>query len=260
MRTPSQGDGVRVGPKRLEPTGGVAYGTPRNVSTVVDGGAPGAADTVASTVRTTPWSFPYRVCTTRVSVAADAAGVHSATTATIAIVSATAAALAVGWPFIGRDTDHRRRFSRPMMSGTAAGDASPVSAGGWTTAGGVGGVGDAAPVSPAPATGVSDATDAAGRGGAVAGVPVPSGARVAASSTSSSTNVHSRYTATVHVRYTIVVVITSTTPESSGELDSRSTSSNSFIRRPIWAWATAAKRCRHVPATDHNNNKIIIGL
>jgi len=78
------------------------------------------------------------------------------------------------------------------MSGTAAGDASPVSAGGRAAAGGVGGVGDAAPDPPAPAAGVSDVTDAAGRGGAVFGVPVPSGARVAASSVSSSTNVHSR--------------------------------------------------------------------
>jgi len=73
-----------------------------------------------------------------VSVAADAAGVHSATTATIATVSATAAAFAVGWPIIGRGTDHRRRFSRPMSSGTVACDASPVSAGGWPASGGVG--------------------------------------------------------------------------------------------------------------------------
>lgn len=91
-RTPSHGDGVRVGPNRLEPMGGVAYGTPRNVSTVPGGRE--ADGFAASTVRTTPCSLPYRVCTTRVSVAADAV-VHNTAVTTVKVITNAAVAAPV---------------------------------------------------------------------------------------------------------------------------------------------------------------------
>lgn len=72
--------------------GGVAYGTPRNVSTVPGGRV---ADGVAvSTVRITPCSLPYRVCTTRVSVAADAV-VHNTVVTTIKVITNAAVAVPV---------------------------------------------------------------------------------------------------------------------------------------------------------------------
>lgn len=55
-RTPSQGMAARVGAKRFEPIGGVAYGTPRNTSI-------GFRCRAGFMFLTNPWSLPYRVCT-----------------------------------------------------------------------------------------------------------------------------------------------------------------------------------------------------